>query len=144
MSADRHFGLLELTGGGLRVEHNANRVLAILPGATVTRTEHVVQLELPGARGLVALVTAETLELRLPTVEWTQGVYDPVPASRLFRRVKVAGLTDERLSALIDEAVATRRAEFKKCRFCGDEVPREHRHGNACHGCAEKHLGICH
>jgi hypothetical protein len=41
-----------------------------------------------------------------------------------------------------DSTQDARRAEFRPCKYCGKSFPREHRTGNACHGCASKFEGI--
>lgn len=130
---------------GLRaVEANAERVLGLLPGAAVTRTRDAIQIDSGGQRGITVLVTAEAFELRLPTEEW---VHDPCPppaeCSCLWRRVKAAGLSDEKLATLLKEARQARLDQFKKCKHCGEEFPPERRHSrNVCHGCASQHEGV--
>lgn len=131
---------------GLRlVEQNAIRVLNILPGAVVERTRDCIQIDYRGNRGIVVLVTAEAIELRIPTVEWTMGSYGPADASRLWKRVECSRITDAELESLLNDALKHRENEFKKCRYCGRSLPREHMHSaDVCQGCAEKHLGVVH
>ena len=130
---------------GLRgVEALALRVLERLPGGVVSRTRDVIQIDDGGEEGICLLITAEALELRLPSVEWTCGSYGPAASSFLWRRVKWEGLSDEKLDLLLAAARRARQAQYRKCRFCGNRLSPEHRHGNVCHGCAEKHLGIVH
>ena len=124
------------------VDINAARVLAVLPGASVSRTRDAVQLDAEFEDGGVSvLVTPEAVELRLPTVEWTTGYAGPVASSRLWKRVLWTSIaaSDEQLAALIEQALARRRREYATCRFCRGRVPREHRIGRACHGCASGH-----
>jgi hypothetical protein len=79
---------IEFPSEGLRqVERLALRVLKYLPLAEVTRTRDVIQLDDGGEEGIIVLVTAEKVELRLPTVEWTQGAYGPAYASCFWKRV---------------------------------------------------------
>jgi hypothetical protein len=121
-------------------ERNAQRVGTLLAQARVTRTPHVTELVIDGERGLVVLVTAEAVELRLPTIEWTAGTHAPAEASRLWKRLNPERLSDADLAAEIDEARTARGAEFVKCRYCGRATPPEHRVGDdLCHSCAEKH-----
>jgi hypothetical protein len=129
---------------GLRaVETNAERVLRLVPGATVTRTRDAIQIGSGGERGITVLVTAEAFELRLPSVEWTKGAYGPAECSSLWRRVKADGLSDEKLATLLKEARQARLDQFKKCKHCGEEFPPERRHSrNVCHGCASQHEGV--
>jgi hypothetical protein len=81
------------------------------------------------------------VELRLPTVEWTTGYAGPAASSRLWKRVlwTSMGPSDEQLAVLVEQALARRRREYATCRFCRERVPREHRIGRACHGCASGH-----
>jgi hypothetical protein len=135
-------------GEGLtRVESNALGLMRVLQVSRTERTRDAFELHLGDqeARGVVLIVTAEALELRLPTVEWTRGAYGPASTSRLWKRVTWRDdLTPERVRQLVDAAIAKRRAEFKPCRYCGREVPPEHRLGKVCHGCAERHEGVVH
>ena len=93
----------------------------------------------------MALVTAEALELRLPTVEWPTP-YTPCPTSRLWRRVAWEDIPDHMaLATLLEEASAARRQEFTTCRYCGGSFPPERRHSqDVCHGWAERHFGVLH
>lgn len=75
--------------------------------------------------------------------------YGPANSSRLWKRRKLQGMWDgtsagvsPELSDLILKGIAKRRSEFRPCRFCKEAVPPEHRTMGACHGCAEKHLGV--
>ena len=72
-----------------RVERNAQRVLELLPDATVERTRDAIQLDWGGQHGLVVLVTADAFEFRLPTVEWPHP-HEPAAGSRLWRRRSAA------------------------------------------------------
>jgi hypothetical protein len=68
---------------GLRlVEENAAKVLNMLPAAVVERTRDCIQIDYGGNTGIVVLITAEAISLRMPTVEWTKGSYGPAPSSR--------------------------------------------------------------
>ena len=127
-----------------RAEKNALTVKRLLHGATVERTRDVFQFDLDGNEdgGVVVVVTAEAVELRLPTVEWTCGSYGPVATSRLWKRVKWSKLQDGQLEELIDAARRARQREFRPCKFCRKMFPPEHRTGNACHGCSTAHLHI--
>ena len=130
---------------GLRqVERNALRVLDLLPLGRLTRTRDVIQIDDAGDVGISVLVTAEVIEFRLPTVEWTVGAYGPAFATRLWKRYRFAALSDKSLERLIRAARDARRNEFIPCRYCQRLVPPEHRHGDVCHGCAERHEGIVH
>jgi hypothetical protein len=120
----------------------------MVPGAEFTdRTRDVIQLGVPTGieedDRIVILVTAEAFEIRLPTVEWTMGAYGPALTSKLWRRPRVSvGLPA--VADLIQGAIEVRWKQFRVCKYCGERFPPEHRHGNVCHGCAEKHQGIVH
>ena len=128
--------------GFLLVERNALRVLELLPLGRLTRTRDAIQIDDGDEAGISVLITAEAIELRLPTVEWTKARLWSCTASRLWKRIRLATLSDKRLQSLICTARETRRSEFINCRYCKRPVPPEHRHGDVCHGCAELHEGI--
>jgi len=131
--------------GLLRVEENALRVLACLPEARLERTRDAIQIDFGDEdEGITVLVTAETIELRLPTVEWTCGAYGPAGSSRRWKRLRPDAVSDEQLRELVHQAMEARRAEFKRCRYCGHSFPPENRRGNVCHGCAESYEVIVH
>ena len=128
-----------------RVEENALRVLACFPGARLERTRDAIQIDFGDEdQGITVLVTAETIELRLPTVEWTCGAYGSAGSSRRWRRIRPEAVSDEQLREFVHKAREARRAEFKRCKYCGQSFPPEHRHGNACHGCAEGYERVVH
>jgi predicted RNase H-like nuclease len=127
-------------GGETRVALNAGRVRELLPRAQATVTAHVAEFVVEGEDGVIVLVTAETIELRLPTTEWTHGTHGPAAASRLFRRLESDGLSDARLASELERARAARRSEFAVCRYCGRPTPPEHRTStDVCHSCASEH-----
>lgn len=124
------------------VERRALAVLDHLGDGEVSRTRDVIQIDSGGEAGIVAVVTAEALELRLPTVEWTRGSYGPAGTSRLWRRVTWDQCPSP-LSDLIAEARAARQEEFRECRYCSGRFPPEHRvEEDVCHGCASRHQGV--
>lgn len=130
-------------GGGTSVERNAARVLDHAPGADFSRTRDVIQLDVHGEDGIVLLVTAEALELRLPTIEWTHGAYGPESSTRLWKRLAWKKLDDDALAELIDVALQARQAELRPCQHCGDSFPPDRRFDDdTCHGCASKDLGV--
>lgn len=131
--------------GPRKVEENADRVLVLLPSSSVERTRDCIQIDYRGEKGIIILVTPESIEIRLPTVEWTKSTYGPAASSRFWKRVNESEITDEELENLLKEALKERRSEFKICRYCKEPVPPEHRHSeDVCHGCAERHLGVVH
>jgi len=131
---------------GLRqAEENALRVLDMLPGAVVERTRDCIQIDYGGEEGVVVLVTAEAIELRLPTVEWTMGSYGPAASSRMWKRMECHEMDDIELESLLNDALKQRKKEFQKCNYCERCIPPEYMHSdNVCQSCAEKHLGVLH
>jgi hypothetical protein len=126
------------------VESNALRILKWRPDGRVERTRDVIQISYNDERGIVVLVTAEVFEVRLPTIEWTCGSYGPVDSSRFWRRIKVGDVSDDELNLILSKALKARQSQFKRCRYCGNSFPPEHRDSDVCHGCAENILGIVH
>jgi len=126
-----------------RVERNASRVLRLVTATSVERTRDVVQIDVGDERGIVIVVTPDTIELRLPTVEWTRGAYGPRPSSRPWTCLDPDQLDDSELLASIDQARTAREAEFTVCRYCGLSFPPEHRIAeDVCHGCASAQEGV--
>jgi hypothetical protein len=83
-----------------RAECLALRVIDCFPGSSLSRTRDVIQIDIEGDEGCVLLVAAEALEVRLPTVEWTQGAYGPRETSRFWKRIRTEHLRHERLVEL--------------------------------------------
>lgn len=131
--------------GLTQVEERANEIQALFQADKVERTRDAIQIDIDGERGVVLLVTAEALELRLPTVEWTDGAYGPQSSSRLWKRRLWRNMRNKRnmdLQGLIQSEINKRQSEFILCRYCHQPTPPEHRHGKACQGCASKHEGV--
>lgn len=123
-------------------EEYAVRIIEQLPKTMVERTRDVVQINYGDEKGVVMIVTPDTMEIRLPTVDWVTP-YSPVSSSRIWKRLKWERINITKLKKLIDEAIAIRMSEFAECRYCGKKVPPEHRvETNVCHDCASEHLGI--
>jgi 8-oxo-dGTP pyrophosphatase MutT (NUDIX family) len=127
-------------------EAMAVQVLDAMPKAVATRTRDCVEIVEPGDDGLVVLVTPDSVEIRLPTVEWTGGYFAPASSSVLWKR-----LTPEDCAALsqwLQRARKARKRQFRPCVHCGRSTPPEHAHSLdgdwVCHGCAEKHRDVLH
>lgn len=91
---------------------------------------------------LVLPLPEPVFEVRLPTVIWL-GPGTPIPGSRLWRAIPASETTLERLRSLIAKGRDARRRQFRRCRFCGEMVPPEHRiDDSCCHGCATRHPGV--
>jgi hypothetical protein len=120
----------------------AKKLLQMFPDAIPARTRDCIQIDYLGERGVVILLTPEAVEVRLPTTDWTQGSHGPVASSSLKTRHSVHDDDESDIVASIYEAVSERQAQFKVCPYCHKEFPPEHMAAGACHGCADKHLGI--
>ena len=102
------------SAGARLMERHAARVHACEPAAALTRTRDVLQFDVQrGDCCVTLLVTAEALELRLPTVEWPTP-YLPIASTRLWKRVGWNRIGDDpALRALINAAFAARRRESR-------------------------------
>lgn len=132
--------------GLLDFEETAQQILQLLPGAVVSRTRDVIQLDYKQAQdpdGLSVLVTPEVVELRLPTIKWV-GPHSPAPSSRFKERVQWQEEGHD-WAALIQSAQETQRETFEVCQYCGQQNPRGWMHSKTvCQSCAERELGIVH
>jgi hypothetical protein len=133
--------------GPTKVEVCAERVLRLMPEARVERTRDAFQFSYDDeVSGAIVLVTAEALELRLPTVEWTRGAYGPAPGSRLWKRIRWDGLPDDVLARWIEAARKATGRQARTCHFCkrrfGPGRVSTYDGQVACHGCATARLGI--
>jgi hypothetical protein len=54
--------------------------------------------------------------------------------------------SEEKKEKILDmflKTIHSRKRQYRKCQFCGDKFPPEHRFDwQTCHGCATKYLGI--
>jgi len=119
------------------------RISRLLPDAELEVGLGWVEFRSGDERGFIVRVGPEGVGIRLPTVVW-QGVHTPVSSSRPWRTLDAAEPTDAVITGAIAEAMAARAAEFVACFHCGRPTPPEHRHGDTCHACAERYLGVVH
>jgi hypothetical protein len=123
--------------------HTVERIQKLLPDGEVSWNVDSADIASSGFEGIVVRVTETSIEVRLPTMVWQGGAYDPVVTTRPWRTLPMAELTDDALSKVFEEGKMTRKEKFVPCRFCGVPTPPEHRFGeDVCHGCASKHFGI--
>ena len=124
--------------GDLRgFEQVAATILSLSPAAEISRTRDAIQIDWGEYEdGVVILLTPDAIEFRLPSVDWVHpGI--PERTSQLWKRAEIDELDDKDLVAWIMKARQARKRQFKKCQFCGEMVPPEHRFdGQTCHGCA--------
>ena len=129
------------------VEHHARRALGMFTTAATEHTRDAIQIHSgvtgdPHDHEVVILVTPQTLELRLPTIEWTHGSYGLRPPRRLWTRLGHDAIDEDALARNIERTIAARVAEFRTRRLFGDAFPLEHRSADdLCHGCASRHHG---
>jgi hypothetical protein len=49
----------------------------------------------------------------------------------------------EKILNMLLKTINSRKRQYRKCRFCGDKFPPEHRFDqHTCHGCATQFLGV--
>ena len=49
----------------------------------------------------------------------------------------------QKILDLLMKTINSRKRQYRKCQFCGEKVPVEHRYDNdTCHGCASRHFSI--
>lgn len=133
-----------------RVDRVAQLVATCLPNATIQATRDVYQFDQEDPDGFSIVVTPESLELRLPTIEWTHGYMGPRRSSRLLERMSHSpeSLGTYTIQTLVKRGQEARRAEMRPCVHCG--LPTEPGHAHeldgdwVCHGCSEQFRGIVH
>lgn len=131
------------------VEQNALKVLNRWVTGTVTRTRDVIQIDyteskLPtGEIAAVALVTAEALELRMPTVE-PLAPHVSIRTSKFWKRVEWSKVADDKaLGKLLNSILGARRRSFRACKYCGERYPPEQRFRvDVCLECATGYEGV--
>jgi len=130
---------------------------------TLDRTRDVIEIRFSTGQGvgadLVVLVTPDALELRAPTIEWTEGSHAPAASSELWRRVVwsendhvyfrlVNAVEEENADAEIhehlDALAAAHEASLKTCTHCNEVFFPDRMAGGACQGCAEEFEGVVH
>lgn len=127
--------------GARFVEQRAMALVDWRDGAVVARTRDFIELRFvdPGDDDgeLVAVVTPEALELRLPTIEWTEGNRGPARSSRLWRRVKWPEQSTVDMKPWLDRLARALRRSQRQCKHCKMRFLSSRMTGDACHGCAE-------
>jgi hypothetical protein len=117
------------------------KLLKIFPEAKASRTRDCIQIDYLEDRGVVILLTPDAVEVRLPTIDWTQGSHGPARSSWLKKRHTLDDSESDIVTS-IREALLERQAQYKVCPYCDKEFPPERMAAGACHGCAENHLHI--
>ena len=105
-------------------------------------------LVIAGEDALVAIATqAENVKVGPSCSSW-DGPTMPVPGVRDPERFDIrGGLNDaliEQLQQAVSRSITRRRRGFRRCRYCGEPSPPEHRNvePTVCDGCAQRHLGV--
>lgn len=111
------------------------------PAADDVKVDDRPALAINGEKGVIVVEGDTSIDIHLPTIRWvTPGT--PEPSSDLWRSISLAGLTLEALASLVSRGLRARAAQYRRCRYCHQTYPPEHRNGTVCHSCAERHLGI--
>lgn len=135
--------------GLLKVEENALLIINLLNIETFERTRDLIQInyQIEEDKEITIFVTAEEVEFRLETTEWTMGSYAPVNTSKLWKRLKIKRLSDERIKEKVLESVQAAMNKMEEdmviCPYCHKKFAVEHTiDGDVCHNCAVVHLNV--
>ena len=132
-----------------KFEEYALQILEMLPGARAERTPDVIQINLgdfSDEKGIVVILTPDTIELRLPTLQWL-GPHTSVASSKLWKRINLddSQNIDIDIPQLIASAQKAQAQTFGVCKFCSQKQPAGWMfRQDVCDSCAEKCLGIIH
>lgn len=133
-------------GGFTKAERQALQVIAWRSPHVVERTRNVIEVRFPDLRDrdfeLTLLVTAEAVELRLPTIEWTMGAYAPAMSSVLWKRLTWAKVEEAGVATVLDRLAAALGRTLRTCRHCREKFLPSRMAGRACHGCATEFEGV--
>ena len=136
-----------MNGRHTRMDALAEFVLGLLPGAAVFRGPDVIEIACEDLEGIVVLVTTDTVEIRLPSVEWL-GPHTPGRSTCFWKRLRVTGRPGLAIARALMEGRAARLAQFATCHHCGTPTPPEYvidlDGRQICDSCAEKHYGVIH
>ena len=106
---------------------------------------------------LVVLLTPEAIELRLPTIDWTQGAYGPAASSELWKRVVWSeeaggdlralslvenGAAEAKIHEYLEALASAFKGQVQTCVHCEETFLPARMTDSACHGCAEKIEGV--
>ncbi|WP_442598138.1 hypothetical protein [Neobacillus sp. D3-1R] len=93
--------------------------------------------------------TDEGLEFGFEATQWVDG---HTPAIGKYKKYTVRWEDLESLSKeekqqmildLLMKTINSRKRQYRKCQFCGENVPVEHRFDrDTCHGCASSNFGV--
>lgn len=94
--------------------------------------------------------TDSGLDFGYEAVQWDGPIPAPAPGINTKHSLSwkaIQTLNKEEQQAIMLElmlkTINTRKRHYRKCRFCGDKVAREHRFDrDTCHGCASEQYGI--
>ena len=127
------------------IEKNALKILKHLKGSSVERTSDSIQINYNDLKGIVVLVTNEAFEIRIPTIEWAGGSYDPVQTSDLWKRYEFKEINDDEIGQLLNHGLDEQKKHIRTCSHCKKEFYESQMHSETvCHGCAERELGVLH
>lgn len=105
-------------------------------------------LVIAGEDALVAIaIEADAVMVGPGRYSW-HGPTMPLPGVRDPERFDIrGGLNDaliEQMQQAVHRSIRRRRCGFRRCRYCGELSPPEHRNvePTVCDGCAQRHLGV--
>lgn len=93
--------------------------------------------------------TDEGLEFGYEATKWLDGL-TPFPGKYKKHSLSWESLQSlnieeqqEMILELLMKTINSRKRQYRKCQFCGEKVPVEHRFDNAtCHDCASEHFRV--
>ena len=145
-------GKYPFKGGFRRFELWGMKVLCALQDAKIERTHDLIQITQGSERGVIVLLTDDTIEVRLPhfrSAHTKKGMMEFYLSSRLFRRIEGTEILrldvrrdEQTLPTAIQEAIDTRLQEYSKCSCCGDNCANEKMEGTLCEFCIWDQPGI--
>ena len=111
------------------------------PAAENVEVDDRPALAINGEKGIIVVAGDASIDIHLPTIRWvTPGM--PEASCHPWRSVPLAEVNLDVLASLVMRGLRARAAQYRRCRYCHETFPPEHRNGTICHSCAERHLGV--
>jgi hypothetical protein len=96
------------------------------------------------------MATEIGLEFGYEAIQWDGYMPSPITGMNKMHFVTWESLqslrSEEKLEKLLNllmKTITSRKRQYRKCQFCGENVPVEHRFDkDTCHGCASEHFGV--
>lgn len=93
--------------------------------------------------------TDEGLEFGYEATKWLDGL---TPSIGLYKKHAFTWedlqsfskeVQQQMILDLLMKTISSRKRQYRKCQFCGEKVPIEHRYDlDTCHGCASTNFGV--